>query len=700
MPGPAFTLDDFQFLGKYDPSVNYGQIPESDKARFTSIRNRVKELIDAATNDSDVAWKTVVSILNPSGRTAKDYWCAVYPPGADNKSFAPQIAAIVLARGIEFCFCLGAGEGSFANSDDRLRNQRYFDAARERLRTLPDPLRDQLRALPESWRFRTRWRLPDAVGEFDTADAWLDFAGSAEGAGASISKYLSVQEAIERGQSLSDDFIAVIALFSSVLLHLDGAPLGQLNEVPRRQPTLEPHSPRVWLVAAGEGARLWDRFRNDGEVAIGMSPLGDLRDYPTRDAAAEALRGAREDDVEPVNDALACFEFVHVMRPDDIVYAKRGLDQVLGVGIVASDYIYDPNRPEYKNIRKVRWTSVGEWQLPHDVRLPVKTLTEITRYETLRRTLEDLTSSHQDEAASDAPAPSEEPPFTIDDGLIDTFIAREEWVRILRAWSRKKNLILQGSPGVGKTFLARRLAYSLLGRKSPKRVRILQFHQSYSYEEFVEGFRPASGGGLKLTDGFFKQFCAVARKEHDNSYVLIIDEINRGNVSRIFGELLSLVEADKRGPEHGVQLAYSGPTSPPFHVPQNVYILGLMNTADRSLAFVDYALRRRFAFRTVSPAFGRAQFSDYLQAQGAPSDTVAKIVDRLTKLNALIASDERNLGPGYQIGHSYFCVQRTEEALGESWYRDVIENEVIPLIEEYWAGIPGKLAEAKALLFS
>jgi 5-methylcytosine-specific restriction protein B len=160
------------------------------------------------------------------------------------------------------------------------------------------------------------------------------------------------------------------------------------------------------------------------------------------------------------------------------------------------------------------------------------------------------------------------------------------------------------------------------------------------------------------------------------------------------------VEADKRGPEHGVQLAYSGPKSQPFHVPQNIYILGLMNTADRSLAFVDYALRRRFAFRTVSPAFGRTQFSDYLQAQGAPPETVEKIVERLTKLNALIAADERNLGPGYQIGHSYFCVQRTEEALGESWYRDVIESEVIPLIEEYWAGVPGKLAEARALLLS
>jgi MoxR-like ATPase len=700
MPGPAFTLDDFQFMGKYDPSVNYGQIPETDKARFVSIRHRVRELIDAAINGSDVPWKTVVSILNPNGRTAKDYWCAVYPPGAGNKSFAPQIAAIVLPRGIEFCFCLGAGEGSFANADDRLRNQRYFETVCERLRTLPEPFRAKLRALPEDWRFRTRWRLPDAVGEFDTADAWLDFAGSQEGAGASISKYLNVQEVIEQRQSIADHFRDVIGIFSSILLYLDGFPVKQSNDEIRARPPAEENPRRVWLVAAGEGARLWDRFRNEGEVAMGMSPLGDLRQYQTRDAAANAIRAARDDDSEPINDALACFEFAHVMRQGDTVYAKRGLDQVLGVGFVLSDYIYDPNRSEYKNIRKVRWTSIGEWQLPHDVRFPVKTLTDITRYDSLRRTLEALTTSPEHRTRTDGPDISEELPFTIDDALVDTFITREEWVRILRAWSRKKNLVLQGSPGVGKTFLARRLAYSLLGRKSPMRVGMLQFHQSYSYEDFVEGFRPAPGGGLELRDGFFKQFCASARRDPENSYVLIIDEINRGNVSRIFGELLSLVEADKRGSEHGVQLAYSGPASQPFHVPQNVYILGLMNTADRSLAFVDYALRRRFAFRTVSPAFDRTQFADYLQGQGAPPETVEKIVDRLTKLNEVIAADERNLGPGYQIGHSYFCVQKTEEALGDSWYRDVIENEVIPLLEEYWAGVPGKLAEAKALLLS
>jgi 5-methylcytosine-specific restriction protein B len=331
-------------------------------------------------------------------------------------------------------------------------------------------------------------------------------------------------------------------------------------------------------------------------------------------------------------------------------------------------------------------------------RFPAKALTEITRYDSLIRTLEALTQSHETVVELDRSISAEETPFTVDDALVDTFLTRDEWLSILRAWTRKKNMVLQGSPGVGKTFLAKRLAYSLIGRKANRRIAVVQFHQSYSYEEFVEGYRPSGGGGLEIRDGFFKTFCITADADPENSYVLIIDEINRGNVSRIFGELLSLIEADKRGSEHGIPLAYSGPGSPPFFVPQNVYVLGLMNTADRSLAFVDYALRRRFAFRTISPAFGRSQFSDYLLSRGASAEIVEKIVDRLTGLNALISSDERNLGPGYQIGHSYFCLQSTEDDLGEAWYRDVVESELLPLIDEYWAGMPDKIAEAKRLL--
>jgi MoxR-like ATPase len=698
MPPPTFTLDDFQFLGKYDPAANYGTIPEADKQRFTSIRNRVRDLVTEAAAHSATAWNKHVSMLNPSGRTAKDYWCAIFPPSADNKSFAPQVATILLPRGVEICFCLGAGAGAFATAEDRLRNEAYLQQVRERLRNLPEALLRHFRGLSESWRFRSRWRLAPAAGEFDTLDAWLDHASSVKGAGASVSKYLTVEEAIARGAGLVDEFRATIEFFAPVLLHLDGTPAAEATPTPNLGPQPAPVNPKVWLIGAGEGARLWDRFRTDGHIAIEMVGLGDLRAYATRDDAARAIEDQRGNDTEPINDALACYEFVHVMKPMDRVYVKRGLNTLLGEGIVESDYVYEPNLPEYKSVRKVRWISVGEWQVREGVRFPVKTLTEITRDDSLLRTLNAI--------IHDAPPPGPpplspqvaEPPYTIEDALADTFLTQDEWRAILRAWTRKKNLVLQGSPGVGKTFLAKRLAYSLLGRKSARRVGMIQFHQSYSYEEFVEGYRPAQAGGLTLRDGFFKEFCRTAGQDAENSYVLIIDEINRGNISRILGELLALIEADKRGGEHAIRLAYSGPQSTPFHVPQNVFILGLMNTADRSLAFVDYALRRRFAFRTIHPAFQRRQFSDYLQAQGALPDTVAKIVDRLTRLNDMISADERNLGPGYRIGHSYFCPQRTEDELGDAWYRDVVESEVIPLVEEYWAGMPDKVSAATALL--
>lgn len=162
---------------------------------------------------------------------------------------------------------------------------------------------------------------------------------------------------------------------------------------------------------------------------------------------------------------------------------------------------------------------------------------------------------------------------------------------ILSALLREnKNLILQGAPGVGKTFAARRLAYAMMGEKDDSRVKLVQFHQNYSYEDFVMGYRP-DGSGFKLTKGIFYNFCREAQEHPDKEYFFIIDEINRGNLSRIFGELLMLLEKDYRGTE--ISLAYNGE---PFSVPKDLYLIGMMNTADRSLAIMDYALRRRFKF--------------------------------------------------------------------------------------------------------
>ena len=281
----------------------------------------------------------------------------------------------------------------------------------------------------------------------------------------------------------------------------------------------------------------------------------------------------------------------------------------------------------------------------------------------------------------------EEGPYTIDDAHKDLFIPRADFKRLLTSIKSGKNLILQGPPGTGKTFIARRIAWCLIGRKDDVPIEMVQFHQSYAYEDFVQGYRPTDNGGFELKDGVFHRFCERARANPDTRHVFIIDEINRGNLSRIFGELLMLIEADKRSEDYAVALTYSDQR---FHVPENVFILGMMNTADRSLALVDYALRRRFAFETLDPAygkdFGRAEFEKYLTDKGAHPELARRISDRMDKLNETIRNDEE-LGPGFQIGHSYF-VPGDSDTPSEDWYKNIVDTQIAPLLREYWFDSP------------
>ena len=241
--------------------------------------------------------------------------------------------------------------------------------------------------------------------------------------------------------------------------------------------------------------------------------------------------------------------------------------------------------------------------------------------------------------------------------------------------------------------MARRLAWLLAGEKSEDRIETVQFHQSYSYEDFVRGYRPNKDGGFELEDGTFLRFCERAMESPDHPFVLLVDEINRGNLSRIFGELLMLIEVDKRSDEWAVRMAYTREGEDQFHVPPNLYLIGAMNTADRSLALVDYALRRRFVFRTVEPAFGNGRFDLHLEKRGVPEELTRMICEHLGALNEAIGQDPR-LGEGFRIGHSYFCdppenLRGTNELSGwKKWYQDVIRYEIEPLLYEYWFDAP------------
>lgn len=267
--------------------------------------------------------------------------------------------------------------------------------------------------------------------------------------------------------------------------------------------------------------------------------------------------------------------------------------------------------------------------------------------------------------------------YTKDDFLHDAFMNDAEYDEIVKLLMRKKNIVIQGAPGVGKTFIAKRLAYSLIGSRNDNKVELVQFHQSYSYEDFIVGYKPTEDGFV-LNTGPFYDFCKKAKTGKGN-YFFIIDEINRGNLSRIFGELLMLIEDSKRG--NSATLLY---TKEPFSVPQNVYIIGLMNTADRSLAMIDYAIRRRFSFYTMDAAFDKPSFDRQIAAINNPK--VRALINVLKQLNNTIEHDS-SLGKGFKIGHSYLCVDNaTDDDL-----KAIVKYEIIPLLEEYWYDEPSNV---------
>ena len=262
--------------------------------------------------------------------------------------------------------------------------------------------------------------------------------------------------------------------------------------------------------------------------------------------------------------------------------------------------------------------------------------------------------------------------YTKNDFLDEVYMAENYYDRLAAVLRNKKNIILQGAPGVGKTFAARRLAWSMIGEKNDDRIEFIQFHQNYSYEDFIMGYKPVEDG-FELKHGIFYRFCHMASKDPDNEYFFIIDEINRGNMSKIFGELLMLIEKDYRGSM--ATLAYDGLS---FSVPKNLYIIGMMNTADRSLAMIDYALRRRFSFFEVEPGFGSRGFVKYKNE--LRSDMLDNLIEKVEELNQEITKD-KSLGKGFCIGHSYFCGQ---DICTAEWLHSVVDYDILPMLSEYW----------------
>lgn len=292
-------------------------------------------------------------------------------------------------------------------------------------------------------------------------------------------------------------------------------------------------------------------------------------------------------------------------------------------------------------------------------------------------------------------------PYSVEDILKDgCFLERAEIDRLLDRLRTKKNLILQGPPGTGKTWLAKRLAFALMGQKDDSKVRAVQFHPNLSYEDFVRGWRPTGEGKLSLADGVFMEAIKAASKDPSSKFVVVIEEINRGNPAQIFGELLTLLEAGKRTPNEALELCYPDADGKrrPVHIPENLYVVGTMNIADRSLALVDLALRRRFAFVGLEPRLGQVWRDWVVKECAVHPGLVADIERRIAELNDQIAADAR-LGKQFRIGHSYVTpAHRLEAGDTKKWFLQVVETEIGPLLDEYWFDAPDEAQKAIARL--
>ena len=301
-----------------------------------------------------------------------------------------------------------------------------------------------------------------------------------------------------------------------------------------------------------------------------------------------------------------------------------------------------------------------------------------------------------DDSIDTPPSPS----YTVDDIIEEgCFLPQPKLETILSRLRSKKNLILQGPPGTGKTWLAKKLAFALIGEQSDYRVRRFQFHPNMSYEDFIRGYRPDGDGRLTLVDGPFLEV-ATAKRDLSNDYVIVIEEINRGNPAQIFGEMLTLLEADKRDPSEALALAYPRSSDERVHIPPNMYVIGTMNVADRSIAMVDLALRRRFAFVDLEPVFGDLWRNWVNEQCGIPLDFLTDIEERITSLNEQIAAD-RTLGPQFRVGHSYVTPpEDTPIDDPHEWFSQVVETEIGPLLNEYWFDDTQKAESAKSELLA
>lgn len=676
------------------------------------------------------------------GWLPKDVWIAVYPTeNKDALAGNPQLFIIASERGLELGYGASVSPADFSNTHAKNAIRKaaplIFDA-------LPRPGSEESKALSEKiiasgrWCFRKKHRLP-AGRDFETLDDWLQYLQSPAGHGnaaGTISRYIGRSEIDQT--DLETEIVEMVDLFEPLFFR-DWSRNSVLGPTAKPKTPDAPSEAREFRRLLIDFFKIFDqeRHRNfsiDPPLRTAMERLETWIQKNPAVASNPSLRVKMSVGLEQWTKTpwLAILDERHTTSTQEGVYVVFLISEDLSVtyltlnqgmtrlvdrlgqaaAIVEVHRVAEVVRPHIGAMRGVGFSldnsitlkssttaasnyeagTISHVDLHTDAIPDDQTINNYLEaaLEAMDIAIRELASPRPLQPTLPSPVkPPEETPYTVDTAMQGLFMERSEFERMLHTWESKKNLVLQGAPGVGKSFTARRLAYSLLGQKDDSRIEAVQFHQSYSYEDFVQGYRPGGVNGFTRNDGVFFRFCQTAKNHPERNYVFIIDEINRGNLSKIFGELMLLIENDKRLPEWAVQLTYSKPGEERFFIPDNLYILGMLNTADRSLALVDYALRRRFAFFALDPQFQSEGFREHLSRFDVLPTVIDRIVRRMSELNDAISTDKHNLGRGYQIGHSFFVPDR-EISDSEEWYRRVVETEIRPLLEEYWFDDPDK----------
>lgn len=718
--------------------------------RVASALKALGERMRAALANPDKFEVRTTSGFHPQagvrGRHPKDLWFSVSPRSNTSSLAAmPQAFMIVSTRGIEYGYGASVHPNDLSNQDAK---QAIRSAAPIVFASLPSSGSEEANELESAiatsggWHFRRKHRLDPGGSDLPDLDAWLSFLKSPDGAAnaaGTISRYITVDEI--DAANLTDGIIEAARLFDPLLdrewrhradENVRPAEL-ELNPPVSRETSSERRfaealqlfldvfaarrestfgksddldqtvaAVRSWVVNTDAVAR---RSNIKVDISVGK---GNWTKTPWIALLDERVTQSTQRGIYIVFLIAADLKSVYLTLNQgmtDLVeehgrrLAREEMDRVAKrsrtviIALERAGFTLDNAvdlRTDNWRAKNYEAGTIAHLHLPISD-IPPDAVVEdwlealLSAYESV---IENENGVDTDPSVTVSPAAEPQAPhYTVDDLLNDVFLEREDVERYLDIWRNKKNLILQGAPGVGKSFVARRLAYALIGFKDERKVQSVQFHQSYSYEDFVQGYRPDGNQGFELKNGVFYEFRNRALQDPDGTYVIIIDEINRGNLSKIFGELMLLIEQDKRGHEWRTRLAYASSDDPEFFVPENLFILGMMNTADRSLSLVDYALRRRFAFIAMEPLFGAPKFRTYLEAHRVPEEVINRITSGMGELNQVIENDRVNLGPGFRVGHSFFTP--TEQVSdSETWFRRVVETEIYPLLEEYWFDSP------------